>query len=132
PQPYRPGAGRTVRLPLGTLVGARSGERCGDATVGVWARDERSHRWLRDYLDVPRLRSLLPETARLPVSRYELPNLRAVNFVVHGLLGDGVTVSAGADPQARTLGERLRGCLADIPDHLVDLPQRPYASMPDD
>ncbi len=69
--------GRTVRLPLGTLVGARSGDKGGDANVGLWARDDAAYAWLRDYLDVPRLRALLPETARLPVSRYELPNLRA-------------------------------------------------------
>jgi hypothetical protein len=123
--PQRPGArtvppGRTVRLPLGTLVGARSGDKGGDANVGLWARDDAAYAWLRSYLDVPRLRALLPETARLPVSRYELPNLRAVNFVLHGLLGEGVASSTRADPQAKALGERLRGCLADIPEGLVD------------
>jgi hypothetical protein len=114
-------AGRTVRLPLGTLIGARSGDKGGDANVGLWARDDLAYAWLRGWLDVPRLRALLPETARLPVSRYELPGLRAVNFVVHGLLGDGVAASTAADPQAKALGERLRGCLADIPEKLVDL-----------
>ena len=122
PDPYDPRA-RTVRLPLGTLIGARSGDKGGDANVGLWARDDEAYAWLRDYLDVPRLRGLLPETAKLPVSRYELPNLRAVNFVVHGLLGDGVASSTRADPQAKALGERLRGCLADIPEKLVELPQ---------
>lgn len=130
PEPYEPGSGRTVRLPLGTLLGARSGDKGGDANVGVWARDERGYQWLSGYLDVPRLRALLPETARLPVSRHELPNLRAVNFVVHGLLGDGVAASTGADPQAKALGERLRGCLADIPEHLVDLPAPAYGPGP--
>ncbi|WP_329180341.1 acyclic terpene utilization AtuA family protein [Streptomyces sp. NBC_01477] len=132
PEPYEPRLGRTVRLPLGTLLGARSGDKGGDANVGLWARDERAYRWLRDYLDVPRLRALLPESAKLPVSRYELPNLLAVNFVVHGLLGDGVAASTSADPQAKALGERLRGCLADIPEHLVDLPRGPYDSPPDE
>jgi hypothetical protein len=120
-EPYEPAWGRTVRLPLGTLIGARSGDKGGDANVGLWARDDRAWEWLRDWLDVPRLRALLPETAKLPVSRYELANLRAVNFVVHGLLGDGVAASTSADPQAKALGERLRGCLADIPEKLVDL-----------
>ncbi len=132
PEPYEPRLGRTVRLPLGTLLGARSGDKGGDANVGLWARDERAYRWLRDHLDVPRLRALLPESAKLPVSRYELPNLLAVNFVVHGLLGDGVAASTSADPQAKALGERLRGCLADIPEHLVDLPRGPYDSPPDE
>jgi Acyclic terpene utilisation family protein AtuA len=123
PAAYR--YGRTVRLPLGTLLGARSGDKGGDANVGLWARDAAAYAWLRDYLDVPRLRSLLPETAGLPVSRYELPNLRALNFVVHGLLGDGVASSTRADPQAKALGERLRGCLADIPEKLVEPPRAP-------
>ena len=121
--------GRTVRLPLGTLLGARSGDKGGDANVGLWARDDATYAWLRDYLDVPRLRALLPETAKLPVSRYELPNLRAVNFVVHDLLGDGVASSTRADPQAKALGERLRGCLADIPEGLLEPRQAPEAPV---
>jgi hypothetical protein len=122
-----PHPGRTVRLPLGTLVGARSGDKGGDANVGLWARDDATWAWLRGWLDVPRLRALLPSTARLPVSRYELPALRAVNFVVHGLLGEGVAASTDADPQAKALGERLRGCLADIPENLVDPTSGPPA-----
>ncbi|WP_225845788.1 acyclic terpene utilization AtuA family protein [Streptomyces sp. HPF1205] len=129
PAPYDPSE-RTVRLPLGTLIGARSGDKGGDANVGLWARDDEAYAWLRTYLDVPRLRALLPETARLPVSRHELPNLRAVNFVLHGLLGDGVAASTRADPQAKALGEQLRGCLADIPEKLIDvtagLPEPPF------
>ena len=122
-EPYESRHGRTVRLPLGTLIGARSGDKGGDANVGLWARDDAAFAWLRGYLDIPRLRALLPETAKLPVSRYELANLRAVNFVVHGLLGDGVAASTRADPQAKALGERLRGCLADIPETLVEVPK---------
>ncbi|MFI1096609.1 acyclic terpene utilization AtuA family protein [Streptomyces sp. NPDC020917] len=124
-------AGRTVRLPLGTLIGARSGDKGGDANVGLWARDDDAWRWLRGHLDVERLRALLPETAKLPVSRYELPRLRAVNFVVHGLLGDGVAASTRADPQAKALGERLRGCLADIPEDLADPAAAEFTRVPE-
>jgi Acyclic terpene utilisation family protein AtuA len=138
PQPVRGGrvdgyglSGRTVRLPLGTLIGARSGDKGGDANVGLWARDDDAWRWLRDHLDVERLRALLPETAKLPVSRYELPRLRAVNFVVHGLLGEGVASSTRADPQAKALGERLRGCLADIPEDLIDLTAAEFTRVPE-
>lgn len=135
PEPYgRRGPqepfGRTVRLPLGTIVGARSGDKGGDANVGLWVRDDDAYAWLRTYLDVPRLRALLPEAAQLAVSRWELPNLRAVNFVVHGLLGDGVAASTRADPQAKALGERLRGCLADVPEKLVDLLQSQNMPLP--
>jgi Acyclic terpene utilisation family protein AtuA len=107
--------GATLRVPLGTVVGARSGDKGGDATLGVWARDDGTYGWLRGYLTVDTLGSLLPETAGLDVDRYELPNLRALTFVVHGLLGLGVAASTRFDPQAKALGEWLRSRLVDIP-----------------
>ena len=102
-------------MPLGRLAGARSGDKGGDANVGLWARDDAGYAWLRRYLSTERLRELLPESAELEISRYELPNLRAVNFVVHGLLGDGVAASVRADPQAKGLGEYLRARDVDVP-----------------
>ncbi|MBY8884708.1 DUF1446 domain-containing protein [Streptomyces sp. PTM05] len=108
-----------VRVPLGTLAGARSGDKGGDANLGVWARNEKTWRWLGWYLTVDRLRELLPETAGLDVERHWLPNLRAVNFVVRGLLGDGVAASTLADPQAKALGERLRAVQVEVPAGLL-------------
>lgn len=112
-------AGQTRRAPLGELVGARSGDKGGDANLGVWARADATWPWLRGWLTVERLAELLPETARLAVERYELPNLRAVNFVIRGLLGPGVAASTRFDPQAKALGELLRSRLVDLP---ADLP----------
>ena len=66
-----------------------------------------------------RLRELLPETAPLAVDRYDLPNLRALNFVVHGLLGQGVAASTRFDPQAKSLGEWLRSRVEEIPDDVL-------------
>jgi hypothetical protein len=109
----------TRRVPLGTVVGARSGDKGGDANLGVWARGDAGFGWLRGYLTVERLRELLPETAALTIDRYELPNLRALNFVVHGLLGRGVAASTRFDPQAKALGEWLRSRLADVPEELL-------------
>src|SRR5207248_1639205 len=74
----------TVPRPIGTVVGARSGDKGGDANLGVWARTDRAYAWLRAYLTVDELRTLLPGTGSLDIDRYELPNLRALNFVVHG------------------------------------------------
>ncbi|MET8909370.1 acyclic terpene utilization AtuA family protein [Micromonospora sp. NPDC004551] len=112
-------AGPTRRAPLGELVGARSGDKGGDANLGVWARDDAGWAWLRGWLTVARLAELLPETAPLTVERYELPNLRAVNFVIRGLLGQGVAASTRFDPQAKALGELLRSRLADLPADLT-------------
>ncbi|MFJ4986104.1 acyclic terpene utilization AtuA family protein [Streptomyces sp. NPDC088732] len=116
--------GPTVRAPLGLLVGARSGDKGGDANVGLWARSDAAYAWLRDWLDVERLRALVPEAAGLRVSRWELANLRALNFVVHGLLGEGVAASTRPDPQAKGLGEHLRALEADIPAALLPAPRR--------
>jgi len=109
----------TVRAPLGTLIGARSGDKGGNANVGFWARSDEAWAWFHTYLTVYRFRSLLPEADGLPVQRYELANLRALNFVVVGLLGEGVASSTRPDPQAKSLGEYLRSRLVDIPVSLV-------------
>jgi hypothetical protein len=111
-------AGPTRRAPLGTLFGARSGDKGGNANVGVWARDDAAYRWLAAELTVERIRQLLPETRDLPVRRYELPRLRAVNVVIEGLLGEGVAASTRFDPQAKGLGEWLRSRVVDLPEHL--------------
>ncbi|MEU6643042.1 acyclic terpene utilization AtuA family protein [Saccharomonospora sp. NPDC046836] len=117
PQPLP--AGPVRRAPLGLVAGARSGDKGGDANVGVWVRSEQAWRWLVHTLTVAELRRLLPETERLPVRRYVLPNLRAVNFVIDGLLGEGVAARARFDPQAKALGEWLRSRHLDIPEVLL-------------
>ncbi|MFK0265409.1 acyclic terpene utilization AtuA family protein [Streptomyces angustmyceticus] len=111
-------AGPTRRGPLGRVAGARSGDKGGSANVGVWARSDRAWRWLAHALTVERFRELLPETADLPVDRHVLPNLRALNFVVDGLLGEGVAARARFDPQAKAVGEWLRSRHMDIPEVL--------------
>lgn len=111
------GAGQGV--PLGLVVGARSGDKGGSANVGVWTRSDDAYAWMADYLTIDELKRLLPEVATLPVERYELPNLRALNFVIDGLLGDGVASNARHDPQAKALGEWLRSRVVDIPEELL-------------
>ncbi|WP_431892356.1 acyclic terpene utilization AtuA family protein [Micromonospora haikouensis] len=106
---------RTRRGALGEVVGARSGDKGGDANLGVWARTDATWAWLRHWLTVERLAELLPETGPLTVERHELPNLRAVNFVIRGLLGQGVAASTRFDPQAKALGELLRSRVVDLP-----------------
>ena len=111
--------GETRRLPLGVIAGARSGDKGGNANVGLWVRTEVQWRWLAHALGVDKLRELLPEAADLQVTRHVLPNLRAVNFVIEGILGEGVAYHARFDPQAKGLGEWLRSRYIDIPEELV-------------
>lgn len=112
-------AGPTRRAPLGLLAGARSGDKGGSANVGVWVRTDEQWRWLAHTLTVAKLRELLPETADLPVTRHLLPKLRAVNFVVEDILGQGVAYQARFDPQAKGLGEWLRSRHLDIPERFL-------------
>jgi Acyclic terpene utilisation family protein AtuA len=111
--------GPAVRAPLGRVAGARSGDKGGNANLGVWARTDAAYAWLAGYLSVARLKELLPETAALRVERYELPRLRALNFVINGLLGEGVAASTRLDPQAKSLGEWLRARIVDVPQELM-------------
>ncbi|HEX4362182.1 MAG TPA: acyclic terpene utilization AtuA family protein [Pseudonocardia sp.] len=111
--------GPTERAPLGRVCAARSGDKGGNANVGLWTRTAAEYDWLRAHLTVPKFRELLPEAADLAVHRYELPNLCALNFVVVGLLGEGVASSTRPDPQAKGLGEYLRSRLTDVPARLL-------------
>jgi len=115
PEVPGPPTGETHRMPLGTVIGARSGDKGGNANVGLWARSPAGFAWLAAEITVDRFRELLPEAQRLEVDRYEMANLQALNFVVHGLLGEGVASSTRPDPQAKSLGEYLRSRLVDLP-----------------
>ena len=127
PRPYSfgrtvagPPDGPTLRVPLGTIVGARSGDKGGNANIGVWVRTSEQYGWLHHWLTVDRLRELLPETAGLDIGWNPLPNLYAINFVIKGLLGEGVAASTRQDPQAKGLGEWLRARHVDIPLALLE------------
>ena len=113
-------AGASRRVPLGAICGARSGDKGGNANVGLWVRTPDAYRWLADFLTVDRLRTLLPEAATLEVERHDLPNILALNFVLKGLLGDGVAASLRSDPQAKSLGEYVRAKVVAIPEALLD------------
>jgi hypothetical protein len=120
PRPTTVPSEKTRRAPLGAVAGARSGDKGADANLGVWARDDAGYQWLQGFLTVERLKALLPEAGPLVVERYDLPNLRAVNFVLRGLLGaGGVAASTRFDPQAKALGELLRARLVDVPVRLL-------------
>ena len=97
-----------VTVPLWVLVGGRSGDKGGDANVGLWADSDLVAQWLLDTFEVAQFRESLPEAAAFEVTRYPLPNLLAVNFVVHGILGWGVASNLRLDTQAKGLAELLR------------------------
>ena len=111
--------GPTLPSPLGRVVGTRSGDKGGNANLGVFARSADAFEWLDGFLSTERLRDLLPEAAPLRADRHRLPNIWSLNFVIHGLLGDGVAASSRQDPQAKSLGEWLRARVVDVPEALL-------------
>jgi hypothetical protein len=111
-------------VPLGTFVHARSGDKGGDANLGLWvsASDDRAGAraaWLHATVTPAWVRSLLPEAEGLPVQVHRLPNLHAVNVVIEGLLGAGVAASGRFDPQAKGLGEWARSRTVETPEELL-------------
>ena len=117
--PRPDGPTTVVRAPLGRVIGARSGDKGGNANLGVWVRSHQAYEWIQAYLTVERFKALLPETEPLVVHRYPLHNILAMNFVVEGILGEGVASSTRLDGQAKSLGEWLRARYADIPEALL-------------
>lgn len=115
-----PATGATRNVPLGTLFGARSGDKGGDANLGMFARSDEAWLWLNSFLTVERFKELLPETSKFHVDRYVFPNIRSLNFVVRGLLSEGVAASTRTDGQAKSLGEWLRARFVDLPVDLLD------------
>jgi hypothetical protein len=126
PAPADPGGvtprawGETRRAPLGSVCGGRSGDKGGNANVGLWTATDDAYAWLSEYLTDARVRALVPEAADLELRQYRLPSLRAVNLVFVGILGAGVASSTRPDPQAKGLAEYVRSRMVDVPVALLD------------
>jgi len=126
PSPYpHPSDRLTRRLPLGTFVHARSGDKGGDANVGLWVAHDGSEKyaarveWLAKLVTPQKVHELVPESRDLEVEVFLLPNLGGVNVLIRGLLGDGVAASTRFDPQAKGLGEWVRSRHVSIEDRLL-------------
>ncbi|KAA1426843.1 acyclic terpene utilization AtuA family protein [Nocardioides antri] len=121
PSPYpAPTDTLTRRLPLGTFVHGRSGDKGGDANIGLWVKNDGHPKyaervtWLTKFMSRRRVRELIPEAADLDIEVYVLPNLGGVNVLIHGLLDEGVAATARFDPQAKGLAEWVRSRLVNI------------------
>lgn len=108
-------AGELKRIPFGRLFGTRSGDKGGCANVGIWAKTATAYAFLFEFLTVERLRELMPDVAGYEIDRFEIPNLNALNFYIHGILGDGVSSNNRLDGQAKSMGEYLRSKSIDVP-----------------
>ncbi|MER6941382.1 exopolyphosphatase, partial [Nocardioides sp. NPDC000441] len=114
--------GATSRRALGELVYARSGDKGGDANLGLWVpqgKPDAAVEWLLDTVNPEWVRKLIPEAEELAIDITPLPHLRGVNIVIHDLLGEGVAASTRFDPQAKGLGEWARSRFVDMPTDFV-------------
>jgi hypothetical protein len=107
------------QIHFGRIYGTRSGDKGGCANLGVWAKTDKAYEFLYHFLTVDRLKQLLPDMAQFPIDRYELANIKSLNFYVHGILQDGVSSSTRMDAQAKSLGEYLRAKLIDAPVEII-------------
>ena len=111
--------GKTDKGPLGLYFGARSGDKGGCANLGVWAKTDLSYSFLYNFLTVEKLKELLPDLNNYEIDRYDLPNIKSLNFYIHGILEDGVSSNNKKDGQAKSLGEYLRAKIVDLPISII-------------
>ncbi|TKJ22380.1 acyclic terpene utilization AtuA family protein [Blastococcus sp. CCUG 61487] len=112
-----PAGGR--RVPLGELAHARAGDKGGNCNVGLWVSDPAHWEWLRTTLTSDGLRALMPEAVDLTLRRHEFPQLRAVHFVLEGLLGTGGSSNLRVDQIGKSVGEYLRSKYVQVPKELL-------------
>ena len=104
------------RVPLSRLGFARSGDKGRHTNVAVVAFDEYAYEVLREHLTAERVAAHFERLADGPVHRYDVPNLRALNFVVHNSLGGGASQSLRTDSQGKTHANGLLHLELDLPE----------------
>jgi hypothetical protein len=108
-----------TRVPLGRLCLARSGDKGDTCNVGVIARSDEVYRWMLAELTPSVVKQHFAGVCFGEVQRFELPNLRSVNFLLHESLGGGGTASLRFDPQGKTFGQYLLTLQVDVDPSLV-------------
>ena len=109
----------TEEIYFGRLIGARSGDKGGCANLGVWVKSEKAYSFLYHFLTVEKLKELLSDLADYQIERFDFPNIKAVNFYIHGILGDGASSNTKVDALAKSLGEYLRAKKVSVPKELL-------------
>jgi hypothetical protein len=117
---------RLVRVPLGRVAHARSGDKGPNSNIGFWTYPH-AWPWLRSTLTTDALYALFPAASGLRIERHELPGLRVVHFVVHGALEEGAASNGRPDIAGKAIAEFLRARHIDVPAELV-----PVEFLPDE
>ena len=104
-----------MKVPLSRIAHTRSGDKGDTCNIGVIAWDRRDYPVLEREVTAERVKQHFGELVKGPVERFELPNLGALNFLLHRALGGGGTVSLRTDPQGKTFGAALLGMTIELP-----------------
>ena len=108
-----------MRVRLLELAHARSGDKGDTANVGLIARRPSHYPLLVREVTAERVARHFAGMLTGPVERFELPNLHALNFLLHGALGGGGTVSLKTDAQGKTLSTALLRLELEVPDGTI-------------
>jgi len=108
------------RVPLMQLAHARSGDKGDSANIGLVAYEPDLYPLLAAQVTAGRVKAHFGDWVRGPVDRYELPNLSALNFVLHGALDGGGTVSLRTDAQGKVLSAALLRLVVEVPDDVAE------------
>jgi hypothetical protein len=123
-----------MRTNLFALAHGRSGDKGDTVNVGVIARHPDFYAFLCDTLSTERVKRHFGDLVKGDVQRFELPNLHALNFLLHEALGGGGTVSLMTDAQGKTFSTAMLRMEVDLPDELAPLlakvAEQPLAASP--
>jgi hypothetical protein len=110
--------GSTKMVPLGDIALARSGDKGGNVNIGIFVHSDEEWKWLRSFLTIWRFQELMREDWKdwFFIERVEFANIKAVHFVVYGLLGRGVSGSARLDSLGKGFGEFIRARHVPVPE----------------
>ena len=110
-----------MKTQLYRIAHGRSGDKGDTVNVGVIARRPEFYDFLREQLTTERVRQHFGDLVKGDVQRFELPNLHALNFLLHESLGGGGTVSLMTDAQGKTFSTAMLRMQVELPDHLATL-----------
>jgi len=105
-----------MKVPLSRIAHTRSGDKGDTCNIGVIAYDPRDYPVLVCEVTAERVKRHFGDLVKGEVERFELPNLGALNFLLHQALGGGGTVSLRTDPQGKTFGAALLSLEVEVPD----------------
>jgi hypothetical protein len=105
-----------MRIPLLKIAHARSGDKGDTANIGLIALRDEFYPVLVREVTADRVREHFRGICKGPVERYELPNLKALNFLLHESLGGGGTLSLMTDAQGKTFSTALLRMTIDVPE----------------